>query len=191
MANERNFIFGQALRDRYKKAGEVSQAMTQDAAYKFQADWKSRFGHRERQWGADSSFPSPELAPMTLANRRKRRWYGYEPLYDPTMEHVSVWGTIRDSIKVSTQEIRRRGFFTEVWNAVYTDHPLFPINEFGLGVPVRMTLAPTIDAEGGVFAANLSNEYRNLLVRKYRAGVGVEEAFNAFFEENMRNEGME
>lgn len=191
MANERNFIFGQALRDRYKQGGEVSQAMTQDAAYKFQADWKSRFGNRLAQWGSDNSSPSPELRPSTLKNRRMRGYQNQEPLYDPTMDHVPEWGTIRDSIKVSTQEIRRRGFFTEVWNAVYTDHPLFPINEFGFGVPVRMTLAPTIDAEGGQFATNISTEYRNLLVRKYRAGVGTEEAFNAFFEENMRNEGME
>ena len=161
-------MFGRAMRKGYIKSKEAAEAHTKEYAERFKADWQARFGNDDLIAGPGGVPGTAEpIAPSTLAARIKRGWYGTGALYDPSLPHVSEGeGTIKDSITIAGQQKRERGFYTESWNAVYTTHPKFPLNEWGYVVPIRQTLRPTEEAIGPEYARELIKEYENILMSR-------------------------
>lgn len=170
MADQKIF-FGKLMRQGYRLCRDTARRKAYDYAYRFKNDWQARFGNDDLVAGPSGVPGSAEpLKPSTIESRVKRGWYGQGMLYDPSLPHVDEegQGTIKDSITMSEVRTRERGFYTEVSYTVTTDHPKFPLNEHGIGVPQRMTLFPTEQTIGTKFAEDLHKEYENILLRKPR-----------------------
>lgn len=142
MAVHRPHRFATVMKETYRIHRRRARDRSREHAKKFADDWRSRFGDNERIWGNAQGEPAQPLAPRTIAGRVGRGYHSDAMLDDPTLPHVATYGQIKDSIRVEKQADVERGWATDIRYAVFTDHPLFPVNEYGIGVPQRMTLEP-------------------------------------------------
>ena len=147
MAVERRWRFSTVMKETYRTHRRRARDRSREHAQKFAEDWRSRFGDASRIWGSPEGGPPEPLSEYTLERRAARATaqgvaMPLGMLDDPTLPHVATYGQIKDSIRVEKQADVERGWATDIRYAVFTDHPLFPLNEYGIGVPQRMTLAP-------------------------------------------------
>lgn len=109
-------------------------------------DWESRFGDDDRigdEYGNEGN--AKRLSSKTLDAREERGYLGDTMLFDPTLEHVEEHGMLADSIELEpfTEKLGAQGRY-HGQSGAFTKHPIFPYNEYGLGVPPRTTLLPTV-----------------------------------------------
>lgn len=142
MAVDRPYRFSTIMVETYRIHRRRARDRSREHANKFADDWRSRFGDNERIWGNAQGGPAQPLAPRTLADRAGRGYHSDAMLDDPTLPHVATYGQIKDSIEVKKIADAERGWATDIRYEVSTTHPVFPINELGIGVPQRMTLEP-------------------------------------------------
>lgn len=148
MAVHRPYRFATVMVETYRIHRRRARDRSREHAQKFADDWRSRFGDASRIWGDDSGGPPEPLSERTLEERAERatRMGISMPLGmldDPTLPHVATYGQIKDSIEVEKLRDTERGWATDIRYEVSTDHPIFPLNEYGIGVPQRMTLEPS------------------------------------------------
>lgn len=156
MAVDRPQRFGTVMVETYRTHRRKARRRTKEHADKFKADWESRFGDDSRIWGDESGGPPEPLSENTLERRADRATaqgisMPLGMLDDPTLPHVNTMGQIKDSIEVKQIADRERGWAIDVRYEVSTDHDIFPLNEFGIGVPQRMTLEPSKRTVGEQF----------------------------------------
>lgn len=168
--------FADLLTAQVKALRETAATRVSIAASEFQENWRERFGN-DYLISDESGVPgtAPPLAEKTIDAREERGWDALGALYDPTLPHVDEWGTIYESVVVNPpglefKESARPGFY-HVESGVGTDHPVFPLNEYGLGPPVRMTLLPSNLEYGSRFYWSLLEDIEAASGMPWRANV--------------------
>ena len=148
----------------------VAEARVGGHNREFAGDWEMRFGNSSLI-GDESGVPGTVLPlhERTLDARDERGFYSDEPLYDPTMDHVATIGTIVDSIEESAVEANygNKGDSATVTASTTTSHPLFPLNEYGMGVPARTTLLPSRNEVGTQFKGLMKGDIEAATGKKW------------------------
>lgn len=155
--------FTKILKADMRRLAGVAKARVERHAQEFKEDWEGRFGNDDRI-GGELGIPgtAKPLSRVTLEDRADRGYEGTTMLDDPLAEHVATEGQIMDSIELTPtiddpSDIERGHY--NVSAAVTTTHPIFPINEFGLGVPPRTTLLPSNLEVGSQFKERVRRDF--------------------------------
>lgn len=157
--SERRTKFGVLMEKTFRTNRASAERMALEAAEHFKGNWESRFGDHTMIWGDQQGGPPEPLSPATIRRRARRGYDSDAMLDDPTLPHVDVEGQIKDSIRMEKLPDNKRGWATDVGYIIATDHPKFPLNEYGIDVPQRMTLEPTKVEVGPRFTKELLNEF--------------------------------
>lgn len=156
--------FGAVMRKGYRTAQSTARQRAYDAARRLALNWRNRFGDQSRIAGL-SGVPGTATPVTADYARRKLREVGHLKLLVHEGKVSLEYGPLQDSIEVSEKHERARGFYTDIWYAVTTQHPLFPVHEFGLVVRKdgadthRMTLEPSRQAVSVNYATELHKGY--------------------------------